>query len=121
MEFTLNHLKWKIILQNKDTLVKRYNEEFENKTTFAFGLTDYPNQQIIINKDMCLEEQIKTLKHELTHVYIWCNGMYYAQNFCEETLCEIVSCIVDFINEVVELFRINVEFKDAKEVPMNER
>lgn len=48
---------------------------------------------------------IKTLKHELTHVWLY----EYEHNqdekeFNNEDVCEIVACSNDFINEVVEKY-----------------
>lgn len=53
---------------------------------------------------MCFEQQIKTLKHELTHCFIWSYGMYNVEGYNEEFICDLVSASNDFINEVVEKY-----------------
>ena len=54
---------------------------------------------------MCYDQQISTLKHELTHCYIWAHGMYNVTEFNEEFICDLVSASNDFINEVVEKYK----------------
>ena len=53
---------------------------------------------------MCFEQQIKTLKHELTHCFIWSYGMYNVESYNEEFICDLVAASNDFINEVVEKY-----------------
>lgn len=105
MEFIINGLKWKIIKTDTETLINKYNSTNEENTNFAFGVTIYPEHEIYINEDMCEEQQIKTLKHELTHCYIWCCGLYNVPNFNEEMVCDLVSCINDFINNIVDMVK----------------
>lgn len=105
MKFKINNNEWEIILQDKRTLLDKYNKETGEDTNFAFGVTIYPECEIWINKDMCINQQIKTLKHELTHCYIWNSGLYNVPNFNEEMVCDLVSCINDFINEIVEKYK----------------
>jgi hypothetical protein len=73
--------------------------------SFAFGVTIFPKHEIWINEDMCFEQQIKTLKHELTHCFIWSYGMYNVEVYNEEFICDLVSASNDFINEVVEKYK----------------
>lgn len=101
MEFELNGAKWKIEVVDEATI----NNEAEAND--IFGLTIYKTQTI-----MLLEEQaniIKTLKHELTHAWLY----EYAHNqrdkeFNYEDVCEIVASSNDFINEVVMQFKEEV-------------
>ena len=104
MEFKINNSSWKIIEQDTKTLVDKYNAENEEPTTFAFGVCIYPKHEIWINKDMCKDQQIKTLKHELTHCYIWNYGLYNIPHYTEEMVCDLVSSINDFINELISSF-----------------
>lgn len=71
---------------------------------YVFGYTDYSNHEIWINQEMCYEQQIKTLKHELSHCFIWCYGLYNVIEYNEEFICDLVSASHDFINEVVEKY-----------------
>ena len=105
MEFKANNDLWKIIEQEKQILIDKYNSENEEPCQYTFGVTIYPTHEIWINKEMCLEQKIKTLKHELTHCYIWEFGLYNVPNFNEEMVCDVVSSINDFINEVVDKYK----------------
>lgn len=104
LTFICNNSKWKIIEQSTQTLVDKYNSENEEPTTFAFGVTIYPKHEIWINKEMCEEQKIKTLKHELTHCYIWNYGLYNIPHYTEEMVCDLVSSINDFINKVIQVY-----------------
>lgn len=73
----------------------------------CFGLTNKAEHKIIINKDMCKDQKIRTLKHELTHCYIWEYGLYNAGDINEELICDIVACSNDFINEVIKQYETN--------------
>ena len=50
------------------------------------GLTFYKEHKIWIAKELCDDEKARTLKHELTHCYIWENGFYNIDfNNCQAT------------------------------------
>lgn len=101
MEFKINNHKWRIEEKSKQKLINMYNEQYE-ETYFVFGLTLRAKHLIYINKEMCEDQKIKTLKHELTHCYIWEYGFYNVPNFNEEMVCDFVSSSNDFINEIVK-------------------
>lgn len=103
MEFKINNHKWRIEEKSKQKLINMYNEQYE-ETYFVFGLTLRAKHLIYINKEMCEDQKIKTLKHELTHCYIWEYGFYNVPNFNEEMVCDFVSSSNDFINEVVNKY-----------------
>ena len=107
MKFKINNAEWKIIEQSKQEMINLYKEQIqpEEDVYFVFGLTNKSYHIIFINQDMCEEQKIKTLKHELMHCYIWMYGLYNAPNFDEEMICDIVASSNDFINEVVEEYK----------------
>lgn len=105
MEFKINEDTWNIEFKNKQEMLEIYKIEYEDDAYFVFGITNKPLHEIYINQDMKIEQRIKTLKHELTHCYIWEYGLYNAPNFNEEMVCDLVSSINDFINETVEEFK----------------
>ena len=109
MTFVINNQEWFVFEKDKSVLLDKYNSENEDKATFAFGVTFYPEHEIWINKEMCLEQKIKTLKHELTHCFIFNYGLFNVPNFSEEMVCDLVSSINDFINEIVEKFKKGME------------
>ena len=103
MKFKINNDTWIIKEVDKDKMRELW-KKITDEDTCVFGLTIKTSQIIFLNKDICQEQKIKTLKHELAHCYIWEYGLYYMQ-FDEETTCEIVAKSNDFINEVVKKYK----------------
>ena len=102
MKFKINNNNWEIKEKDKQTLLDKYNSNHEDSALFVFGMCIYSEHEIWINKDMCKEQKIRTLKHELTHCYMWSYGLYNVPHFTEEMACDLVESINDFINEVVK-------------------
>ena len=100
ISFKINNHKWKIKLKHRETMLEIY-KQIDKDAYDCFGLTLRQFNMIYINDGLCEEEKIKTLKHELTHCYIWEMGFYYV-DFDEETICEFVASINDFINEIID-------------------
>lgn len=107
MNFEINNTVWTIKLVDEATI----NNEMKNDETL--GVTIYSTQTI-----MLLQSQvniIRTLKHELTHVWLYEYG--HNQNddktFSYEDICEIVASSNDFVNDIVNKYNIN---KTAKEL-----
>lgn len=105
IEFEINKSKWKITQKPKEELLEKYNTEHEEKATYVFGVTSYPNHEIVINEELCFDQQIATLKHELAHCYIWSYGFYEVAQFNEELVCDIISASNDFINIVLDKYK----------------
>lgn len=105
MKFTINYDEWQIEEKSKNELKELYEKETQEKTYFVFGVTIKSAHTIYINKDMCEEQKIKTLKHELTHCYIWEFGLYNVMDINEEVICDIVASSNDFINVIVEQYK----------------
>ena len=101
MEFNINGTKWTIKLVDEATI----NNEMKQDGTL--GITIYKTQEIMLLEDQA--NIIKTLKHELTHVWLYEYG--HSQNddhrFGQEDICEIVASINDFINEIVIRYKKN--------------
>lgn len=73
------------------------------KTDGSMGLTIYKTQEILL-----LNEQaniIKTLKHELTHAWLYEYGHMDRESYSQEDVCEIVSSCNEFINDVVNRYK----------------
>ena len=104
MRFEINNDEWEIFIVPSESIKKRYNEDNNADSTFVFGLTIYPEHAIWINDTMCLAEQIKTLRHELTHCYIWSYGLYNAPHYTEEMVCDIVAASHGIIDRIVNEF-----------------
>lgn len=99
MKFKINNTEWLIEEVDEATI----NNEM--KADGTLGVTIYKTQKIMLLKDQA--NTIKTLKHELTHVWLYEYG--HNQNddktFSYEDVCEIVASINDFINEIVEQYK----------------
>lgn len=106
MEFIINYNKWKIEEKSKEELKELYEKE-NDESSYVFGVTIKSKHIIYINNDLCYEQKIRTLKHELTHCYIWEYGLYNANMTAdnEELICDIVSASNDFINEIINNFK----------------
>lgn len=98
MKFKINNTEWTIEEVDEATI----NNEMKSDGTL--GVTIYNTQKIMLLKDQA--NIIKTLKHELTHVWMYEYG--HNQNddktFSYEDVCEIVASSNDFINEIVEQY-----------------
>lgn len=97
-KFKINNTEWSIEEADEATI----NNEM--KADGTLGITIYKTQKIMLLKDQA--NIIKTLKHELTHVWLYEYG--HNQNdektFAYEDVCEIVASINDFINEIVQKY-----------------
>mgnify|MGYP003308109641 CR=1 FL=1 len=104
MIFTINNEDWDIKLVDKDIIKSRYNQEYNSEATYVFGLTLYNQNEIWINEDMCEDQRLRTLRHELAHCYIWSYGLNNTPSFTEEMVCDIVASSYYIIDEIVEDF-----------------
>ena len=99
MKFKINNTEWEI----KEVTEAEINNEMKND--YTMGVTIYKTQEILLLKDQA--NIIKTLKHELMHVWLYEYG--HAQDddsqYKYEEICEIVASSNDFINEVVEQYK----------------
>ena len=100
-KFKINNTEWSIEKVDEATI----NNEM--KADGTLGVTIYKTQKIMLLKDQA--NIIKTLKHELTHVWLYEYG--HNQNdektFTYEDVCEIVASSNEFINEIVEQYKQN--------------
>lgn len=96
MKFKINNTEWTIEEVDEATI----NNEM--KSDEVLGVTIYKIQKIMLLKDQA--NIIKTLKHELTHVWLYEYGHNQNDNkvFSYEDVCEVVASINDFINEIVK-------------------
>lgn len=101
MKFKINNTDWTIENVDEATI----NNEMKCEGTL--GVTIYRSQKIMLLKNQA--NIIKTLKHELAHVWLYEYG--HNQNddkiFSYEDVCEIVASSNDFINEIVEQYKQN--------------
>ena len=99
-DYEINGMKYSVYLV----------ENIDGKEENTIGETDYENQIIRIKrgKDNVM---LRTLKHELTHTWLYEYGHYqHEKEFTNEDVCEIVACINDFINKEVDRWEKSVKF-----------
>ena len=98
MDFICNNSNWRIELVSEDVI----NNATKRDNTLGCTMTN--TQTVLI-----LESQpnvIKTLKHELTHVWLYEFGHNPDEKqFNDEDICEIISSINDFINDIINRFK----------------
>lgn len=103
MKFKINNTEWTI----KEVTEAEINNEMKND--YTMGVTIYKTQEILLLKDQA--NLIKTLKHELVHVWLYEYG--HAQNddkkYDYEDICEIVASSNDFINNIVKQYKKEIE------------
>ena len=99
MKFKINNTEWTI----KEVSEAEINNEMKND--FTLGVTIYKSQEILLLKDQV--NIIKTLKHELMHVWMYEYGHRQddEKKFDYEDICEIAASSNDFINEVVDEYK----------------
>lgn len=106
MEFEINNSTYSIVEVEEKELKEQFEKDYPNAEDIVelYGHTSYVTHIIRINKNLCAEEKIRTLKHELAHVWLWVYAHSSNNMFTEENVCEIVASSNDFINEVVEKY-----------------
>ena len=100
-EFKINNNKWIIETKPEIELLEEYHKR-QPDAYACMGLTFYKEHKIWIASELCNDEKLRTLKHELTHCYIWENGFYNVDFNNEELVCDFVASIYNFINKVIE-------------------
>lgn len=110
MKFKINNTEWTIEEVDEATI----NNEMKNNGTL--GVTIYKTQKVMLLKDQA--NIIKTLKHELTHVWLYEYG--HNQNddktFTYEDVCEVVASSNDFINEIVRQYKEKIGIKIEQKI-----
>lgn len=110
MRFKINNRIWTIKEVDEATI----NNEMKSDGTL--GVTIYKSQRIMLLKDQA--NIIKTLKHELTHVWLYEYG--HAQNddttYDYEDVCEVVASSNDFVNEIVRQYKEKIGIKIEQKI-----
>lgn len=101
-KFEINNHIWEIELRPESELLEEYQKRINGTAYGCFGLTFYKEHKIWIAKELCIDERLRTLRHELTHCYIWESGLYHCDYNDEEIVCDIVANSYTFINKIME-------------------
>lgn len=104
MDFNINGNIWNIELVTEAELLELYRKREDDEARYCFGVTLYPEHKILVNKEMCYDQILKTLRHELTHCWIWNSGLFNVPNYTEEMVCDLVSCVGPRIENVIKEF-----------------
>lgn len=86
----INSLKYQIVE------VDEIDKSEDGKQTI--GYTDYISQKILLLKSLSQEQKRITLRHELTHAFLWACGM---GSVCEELPLEVVCDFVGIYGEEI--------------------
>ena len=82
---------WKLCFRAKEEMNRIFYEgRVPDDDTRIHGITEYITSTIYIDKDLDGFLLAKTLRHELTHVYLWETGQQGRINNEEET-CDLLS------------------------------
>lgn len=99
---------WKLCFRDRKEMTNIfYEDRTPDEEVRIHGVTDYIASTIYIDKDLDGFLLSKTLRHELTHVYLWETGQQ-GRVFDEEELCDIMSVASPLIHKTVEeiIFRL---------------
>lgn len=96
MEFEINNSTWNI----KEISDEEMQYDKGKQGYYTHGFTCYSENTIYINKTS--PEKERTLKHELTHCWLYMYGHNQDdRNYNNEDICEIVASSNNFINDIV--------------------
>ena len=97
--FKINNTEWNIKEVDEATI----NNEMKQDGTL--GVTIYKTQEILLLNNQA--NIIKTLKHELMHVWLYEYGHSQSDDssYGYEDICEILASSNDFINVIVEQYK----------------
>ena len=90
---------WKLCFRDRAEMNKIYYENRPvDEETRLHGITEYITSTIYIDKDLDGFLLAKTLRHELTHIYLWETGQQ-DRVYSEEELCEVMSVAAPLITK----------------------
>lgn len=69
-----------------------------------FGLCMFPQQKIILHKDLKREMKESVLRHELTHAFIFSRGFDSEDKMTREQVCDFVAGVSKRIENIVHLY-----------------
>lgn len=108
-KFRINGEEWTIDVIDKERLRTQKRvlcasvyKEF-NEDAFYTGYSDLLQHNIVLNSYLCEEELANTLRHELTHCWLYAMG-FNNDMYEEEEICDFMPALSKFINIVVNGF-----------------
>lgn len=100
--FGMNSHRWYVEEIPREEIKKIYSYITGDKDIeTVYGLTNFEQKRIYLNKELCQDKKRQTLMHELMHAYI---DEFVSQeiDFNEETLCNISANAHDIIERIVQ-------------------
>lgn len=98
MTININGLKWTI-----EEVETRSSELIVNGVS-CFGVCKFLTQEILIDNSLKEDKQFQTLKHELTHAFLYCHLLDKKDNYTEEELCEFVAMYSEPIINIAKTY-----------------
>lgn len=82
---------WKLCFRNRSEMSRIYYEDRPiDPEERIHGITEYVTSTVYIDKDLDGFLLAKTLRHELTHIYLWETGQQ-SRSYDEEDICDLLS------------------------------
>lgn len=104
MFFEINNSLWKIVEKPQKAFWDESGEIQQSDSGYFFGKSIYSIQEIWICEDLNLGQKIRTLYHELMHVYLRSYMTYQERSFSEEELCDISSNSHDILHDIADKY-----------------
>lgn len=97
------HIKDSNALQDEYEMLCKVTKKEYNENSYRLGFCNFLQQQIVLNSMLCKEAMIRTLKHELTHCWLYVNG-HNEELYDEEQICNFITPLSAFINLMIDGF-----------------
>lgn len=92
---------WKLCFRSKDEMNRIYYENRPvDQEARLHGITEYITQTVYIDKELDGLLLAKTLRHELTHIYLWETGQQ-DRVMNEEEQCDFISVAAPVVCKAV--------------------
>ena len=99
---------WKLCFRDKEEMNRIYYEgKTPEENSRIHGITEYITSTVYIDKDLDGFLLSKTLRHELTHIYLWETGQQ-DRMLNEEEVCDLMSVAAPAISKLTDeiIFRL---------------
>ena len=105
--------KWKVYLKSPKEMIDIYYEDTEPEDGYTVnGITDFTTDNVYINNELDGFLLMKTIRHELMHVYLW-DLEKNDYHFSDEEVVEIMSVaaplICEIANEIAKKIKRNIK------------
>ena len=110
--FEVNQLEWEVVFKDQVEFKKRLGSDDDYS---YLGLTVKEFDEIWVWNEIKRESMLyRTIKHELTHVFIESYGLGQFTNFTEENVADFVECYADQIVDLAKSIFAKI-IKDREE------